>query len=54
MVVRDIEREIQKLDSMGVDTHERSSTPRVKTVMVTDPDGNHIALAEALDPFLLK
>jgi predicted enzyme related to lactoylglutathione lyase len=54
IVVRDIESEIQRLDSMGVDTSERSSTPRVKTVMVTDPDGNHIALAEAVDPSLMK
>jgi predicted enzyme related to lactoylglutathione lyase len=54
MIVRDIESEIQKLDSMGVDTHERSSNSRVRTVMVSDPDGNHIALAEALDPSLVK
>jgi predicted enzyme related to lactoylglutathione lyase len=54
MVVRDIESVIRKLDDMGVDTSGRSSNPRVKTVMVTDPDGNHIALAEALDPALMK
>jgi len=39
---------------MGVDTGERTSTPQIKTVMVADPDGNHIALAEALDPSLMK
>ena len=54
MVVRDIESEITKLDGMGVDTSARSSNPRIKTVMVTDPDGNHIALAEALAPALMK
>jgi hypothetical protein len=54
MVVRDIENEIRKLDGMGVDTGSRSSKPRIKTVMVSDPDGNHIALAEALDPALTK
>jgi predicted enzyme related to lactoylglutathione lyase len=54
LVVRDIESEIQKLDGMGVDTRERRSGPRVKTVMVTDPDGNHIALAESSDPSLMK
>jgi predicted enzyme related to lactoylglutathione lyase len=54
MVVHDIESEIMKLDAMGVDTSARSSNPRIKTVMVTDPDGNHIALAEALDPALMK
>ena len=54
MVVRDIEHEIRKLDGMGVDTSKRSSNPRIKTVMVTDLDGNHIALTEALDPALMK
>lgn len=54
LVVRDIETEISKLEGMGVDTSERSSTPQIKTVMVVDPDGNHIALAEALDPSLMK
>ena len=54
LVVRDIESEINKLDGMGVDTRQRTSTHRVRTVMVVDPDGNHIALAEANDPSLLK
>jgi hypothetical protein len=54
MVVRDLESEIDKLNGMGVDTSARSSNPRIKTVMVTDPDGNHIAVAEALDPALMK
>jgi predicted enzyme related to lactoylglutathione lyase len=54
LVVRDIESEIKKLDGMGVDTSKRTSTHQVKTVMITDPDGNHIALAEAADPSLMK
>jgi len=54
LVVRDIDTEIRKLDAMGVDTGERSSSPQVKTVMVTDPDGNHVALAEALSPSLVR
>jgi catechol 2,3-dioxygenase-like lactoylglutathione lyase family enzyme len=54
LVVRELDREIEKLDAMGVDTSQRTSSPQVKTVMVTDPDGNHIALAEALGPSLVK
>jgi predicted enzyme related to lactoylglutathione lyase len=50
LVVTDLDAEIQKLDAMGVNTRQRSNGPRVRTVMVTDPDGNHIALAQALDP----
>lgn len=54
LVVRDIESEIKKLDGMGVDTANRTSTRQIKTVMIVDPDGNHIALAEAEDPSLMK
>jgi predicted enzyme related to lactoylglutathione lyase len=50
LAVSDIEAEIKKLDAMGLDTSARSSSAHVKTVMVTDPDGNHIALAEAFAP----
>lgn len=54
LAVRDLDAEIEKLTAMGVDTRERTSSPRVRTVMVTDPDGNHIALAEAVDSSLLR
>ena len=54
LAVTDLEAEIQKLDAMGLDTSQRSSGSRVKTVMVTDPDGNHIAFAEAFDPTLAQ
>ena len=54
LAVHDIDTEVRKLKAMGVDTSQRSSSDRVKTVMVTDPDGNHIALAEALDASLAK
>lgn len=54
LVVSDIEGEIRKLDAMGVDTRQRSATPQVKTVMVTDPDGNHVALAEAVGASVIR
>ena len=54
LAVSDIEVEKRKLDAMGVDTSQRSSNSRVKTLMVTDPDGNHIALAEVGDPTLVR
>ncbi len=46
--VTDLDAEIAKLDEMGVDTSERSSAPQVKVVMITDPDGNHLAIAQPL------
>jgi predicted enzyme related to lactoylglutathione lyase len=54
LVVRDIEAEIRKLDAMGVDTRQRTASSEVKTVMVTDPDGNHVAIAEALGQSLIR
>ena len=36
------------------DTSQRPSTDHVRTVMFTDPDGNHIAFAQATDPALAR
>ena len=54
LAVSDLAAEIKKLDAMGLDTRQRSGDSKVKTVMVTDPDGNHIAFAEATDPTLAQ
>jgi predicted enzyme related to lactoylglutathione lyase len=54
LVVEDIESEIGKLQARGIDISQRSSSSQVKTVMITDVDGNHIALAEVLDPALAR
>ena len=35
--------------ALGIDTGERPAGPKVKTLMIVDPDGNHIAFAEAAD-----
>jgi hypothetical protein len=49
LVVTSLEEQIAQLDSLNIDTSERTSGDRVKTVMITDPDGNHIAFAEPID-----
>ena len=54
LAVSDIDAEIKRLNAMGLDTSQQSSDSKVKTVMVTDPDGNHIAFAEAADPKLAQ
>jgi hypothetical protein len=38
---------IARLDGLGIDTRTRTRSKQVSTVMVQDPDGNHVALAEA-------
>ena len=42
------------LQSMGIDTSEATSGEKVKTIMITDPDGNHLAFAEAIDPKMAR
>ena len=49
LAVSDIDKVITHLQSLGIDTSERTSGAKVKTVMITDPDGNHLAFAEAID-----
>ncbi len=52
--VSDLEEQVRKLVSMKVDVSQRVSNDRVKTVMVADLDGNHLAFAEAIDPALAR
>jgi hypothetical protein len=54
LAVTGIDQEIDKLRKLGVDTSQQGSGKRVKTVMITDPDGNHIAFAEAVDSTLAR
>src|SRR5688572_6128183 len=54
LAVSDIAAVITHLQSLGLDTSQASSGARVKTVMITDPDGNHLAFAEAIDPSMAR
>lgn len=49
LAVSDLAAEIERLRGLDVDTGQRTRGEAVKTVMITDPDGNHIAFAEASD-----
>jgi predicted enzyme related to lactoylglutathione lyase len=52
LAVNDLDEEIGKMRKLGIDCRQQTSSPAVKTLMITDPDGNHIAFAQALDPRL--
>ena len=54
LAVDDLDEEIRKLDARSIDTRQRTDNERVRTVMITDPDGNSIALAQARDPSLVR
>jgi len=45
---------VAELGRLGIDTSQRTSGARVKTLMITDPDGNHIAFAESIDPSMAR
>ena len=54
LAVSDLKGFVQRLEKLGIDTSQRTSSPKVKTVMIVDPDGNHVAFAEAFDPTMAR
>jgi predicted enzyme related to lactoylglutathione lyase len=54
LAVSDIAGVTAHLQSLGIDTSEANSGKMAKTVMITDPDGNHLAFAEAIAPGLAR
>ncbi|HEX4388948.1 MAG TPA: VOC family protein [Steroidobacteraceae bacterium] len=49
LAVDDLDGHVRRLERLNIDTHQRTEDARVRTVMIRDLDGNHIALAQALD-----
>jgi predicted enzyme related to lactoylglutathione lyase len=45
--VSNIQEQVDMLSALGVDTSQRATNSHEKTLMIADPDGNHIAFAEA-------
>jgi predicted enzyme related to lactoylglutathione lyase len=54
LAVDDVESVTRILDGLGIDTNQRTSGEKVKTVMITDPDGNHLAFAQVMDPTMAR
>jgi hypothetical protein len=52
LAVTSLDEQLSALAALGIDTSQRTANEKVRTVMITDPDGNHIAFAEALDASL--
>jgi len=49
LAVSNLDEESEKLRRLGLDSSNRTDAPMVKTIMIKDPDGNSIALAEVND-----
>ena len=54
LAVSNLDEHVAQLTRLGLDTSQRSSGTKAKTVMIADPDGNHIAFAEAIDPGMAR
>ena len=54
LAVSDVDEMVAHLQSLGIDASERASGVKVKTVMIVDSDGNHLAFAEAIDPEMAR
>ena len=53
-VVADVDKVAARLDELGVRHPSAAHGERVDTLMITDPDGNHIAFAAAHDSSLVS
>ncbi len=54
LAVSRIEEHVAQLAGLGIDTRQQSSGGTVKTLMIVDPDGNHLAFAETSDPTMAR
>jgi hypothetical protein len=54
LAVSNIEEVVAHVAKLRIDATQRSSGAQVKTLMIVDPDGNHIAFAEASDKTMAR
>jgi len=54
LLVSSIDEEAAKLAKRNIDTSQRTNGDQVNTLMITDPDGNHIAFAQPIDQRLTR
>ena len=55
LAVTDVDEEVRRLHALGIDTPAPvSAGTKAKVMMTTDPDGNHIAFAQAIDTSMAR
>ena len=54
LAVTDIDEIIARAKKLGIDTGQKTLSTKVKTLMITDPDGNHIAFAQTVDKTMAR
>jgi predicted enzyme related to lactoylglutathione lyase len=50
LAISSMEQQMAHMEKVGIRTGPVASSAMLKTLMITDPDGNHIAFAEAIAP----
>lgn len=54
LAVSNLEEVVANVEKLGINATQRSSGAKVNTLMIVDPDGNHIAFAEAIDKSMAR
>jgi hypothetical protein len=54
LAVSDIEELVTHVRKLDIDASQRSTGAKVRTLMIVDPDGNHIAFAETIDKSMAR
>jgi hypothetical protein len=54
LAVDNLDDHVAQLTKLGIDTSQRSSGNKVKTLMIADLDGNHVAFAETTEPSMAR
>jgi predicted enzyme related to lactoylglutathione lyase len=54
LAVTGLDEVAAQVRALGIDTQDRTSTAQVATLMIRDPDGNHIAFSETLDKSMAR
>lgn len=54
LAVSRIEEIVARVKELGIDASQQTSSAKVKTLMIADPDGNHIAFAEVVDETMAR
>ena len=54
LAVDDMDRTLEELKALGINTGDQGQGESTRTVMVKDPDGNSLAFAHTDDPTMAK
>lgn len=54
LAVNDLDEVAERVGRLGIQDGQKTSNEKVRTLMIVDEDGNHIAFAETIDPTMAR